>query len=150
MKQFIIVMLLFVFATACFGQQQPVSKLALTKADYLKKSKKQKKTGSILLMGGAGLIITSFIIPRGKLVYDGICVFQYCDDKYKNDEIKSTVLIAGTIVALGSIPFFIASGKNRRKATTASVFINMEKSTALQLSMIRNRSFPAATVRIRL
>lgn len=149
MKKIIVIALLFVFATTSFCQQKN-QKQALTQTDYLKKSKKQKKAGSILLAGGAGLIITAFIIPRGKLVYDGICVFQYCSDKYKNDGIKSAFFIAGGIAELSSIPLFIASGKNKKKAKTVSAFINMEKASVLQQTAVRNQSFPSLGLKISL
>jgi hypothetical protein len=147
MKQVIILTLLFAFATASFGQQN-VQKQPLPQAEYLEKSKKQKKAGSILLAAGAGLIITSFIIPRGELVHDGICIGMYCSDKYKNDGIKSAFFIAGGISALGSIPLFIISGKNKKKANAASVFIDMENTPVLQLTKIRNQSFPAVHLKI--
>lgn len=144
MKQVIILMLLFVFATTSFAQQLSDSKHALTKTDYLEKSKKQKKAASILLAGGAGIIITSFIIPKGELLHDGICVYGLCDTKYKNDGIKSAFFIAGALSSLGSIPFFISSGKNRRKA--ASISIKMDN-TFQDLVYI---SFPAVRLNINL
>ena len=92
MKQVIILMLLFVFATTSFAQQLSDSKHALTKTDYLEKSKKQKKAASILLAGGAGIIITSFIIPKGELLHDGICVLDYVILNTKMMESKALFL----------------------------------------------------------
>ena len=147
MKKFIIIAILFVFATTSFSQQK-IQKHVLTQTDYLQKSKKQKKTGSILLAGGAGLIITAFIIPRGKLVYDGICIGAYCSDKYKNDGIKSAFFVAGGISALSSIPLFIISGKNRRKAT--SVSFKNENSAQLYNQNLVYTSFPALRIKVNL
>src|SRR5688572_11762042 len=110
MRQIIICTMLILVASNLFSQQ--TAKSPLPGQDYLEKSKKQKRTGTILLASGAGLIVTSFIIPRGELEEDGMCVGVWCDDKYKNDGIKSAFFIAGGISALGSIPFFIVSGKN--------------------------------------
>ena len=56
----------------------------------------QKSAGFILSGAGAGLIIASFLIPKGALE-SGICIGLYCDEKYKNDGIKSAFLIAGTV-----------------------------------------------------
>ena len=98
-------------ATTSFCQQA---------TDYLQKSKKQKKTGLIFLVAGAGLIITSAIIPKGELVDDGICIGAYCSDKYKNDGIKAAFGISGIASMLGSIPFFIASGKNKKRSVSMS------------------------------
>ena len=147
MKKFIIIAILFVFATTSFSQQK-IHKQVLTQTDYLQKSKKQKKTGSILLAGGAGLIITAFIIPRGKLVHDGICFGAYCSDKYKNDGIKSAFFIAGSLSSLGSIPFFIASRKNKKRANATSFIIDIEKVPMFQYATRKSQSFPVIGLRL--
>jgi hypothetical protein len=149
MKKIIFCTVLLAFAATSFCQQT-VQKQPLTKTYYLQKSKKQKKTGSILLAAGAGLIITAFIIPRGELVYDGICIGAYCSDRYKNDGISAAFGLTGLVSMLGSVPFFIASGKNKRRAREASVFINMERAPVLQTTEIKNHSFPALGLRISL
>ena len=149
MKKCIILSLLLVFATASFSQQI-VQKQTLTKADYQQKSKKQKKTGLILLAGGAGLIITSLVIPQGELVYDGICFVIYCTDKYKNDGLVSGFFIAGGLAALTSIPFFIASSKNKKRANVLSAFLKMEKTPVLRRSMSSSQAFPVISVKISL
>lgn len=149
MKRITTFTLLFAFATTSFSQHT-VQKQPWTKADYQQKGKNQKKIGTVLLLSGAGLIATSFIIPRGELTYDGICVGPYCDDHYKNDGLKAGVFIAGGISALGSIPFFIASHKNKKEANAPSVFIKMEKAAVLQQGVIRNQPFPSMGMRISL
>ncbi len=150
MKPVISLALLLAFAATSFGQQLPASGSALTKSDYLRKSKKQNKTGLIFLTAGAGLIITSFIVPRGELVYDGICIGSYCSDKYKNDGLKSGFFISGVVSALGSIPFFIASGKNRKRANATSVFIDIEKVPMFQYATRKSQSFPVVGLRLSL
>jgi hypothetical protein len=145
MKQAIILTLFISFATASFGQQT-VQSQPLTKTDYLQKSKNQKKTGRILLIGGTALLITGFVIPKGELVEEG---FWLIPDEYKNDNIKAAFILAGVASDLASIPFFIASKKNRRKANAASVFIKMENATVLQQAVVRNQSFPALGIKIR-
>ncbi len=144
MRQIIISTMLFLVASSSFSQQT-TSQPSFTQQDYLEKSKKQKKVGTILLVSGAGLIATSIIIPKGELVYNGICVGAYCDDKYKNDGIKSAFFIAGGIAALSSVPLFIVSRKNRRKAT--SVSIKMENTIQLYNQNFVHTSFPALRVK---
>jgi len=146
MRKIIFSAVLFLFSASLFGQQTNPGR-ALSDQDYLQKSKNQKKTALIFLASGAGLIITSFIIPRGALKEDGICIGAFCDDKYKNDGIKSTLFIAGGVAALGSIPFFIASKKNRRKAT--SVSFKMENTIQLYNRNLASASFPALRVKLR-
>ena len=145
MRKIIFSAILFLFSAGLFSQQtNPV--LPLSDQDYLQKSKKQKKTAMIFLASGAGLIITSVIIPRGALTEDGICVGPYCDDKYKNDGIKSAFFIAGGIAALSSIPLFIMSGKNRKKAT--SVGFKKENSVHLYNQSLVYTWFPALRVKV--
>ena len=67
---------------------------------------------------------------------------------YANDEIKIGLILAGVTTDLASIPFFIASKKNRHKANAASAFIKMEKAPVLQQTVVRNQSFPALGIRI--
>ena len=147
MKKSIFLILSLVFATASFCQKQTVSKLSLTKSDYLKKSKKQKKTAWILLGGGAALVIIANVIPEGEQTDFNP---RFLDYNHKNDGVKAAFGLTGGLSMLGSIPLFIASGKNRKKAKSASAFINMEKAPILQQTGIRNQSFPAVGVRISL
>ena len=147
MRQIILCTMLFLVASSSFSQQT-TSQPSFTQQDYLEKSKKQKKIGTILLVGGGGLIATAIIIPKGELVYDGICVGAYCSDKYKNDGIKSAFFIAGGLSALGSIPFFIFSKKNRRKATIVS--FKIEPTTHLYKQNLVYTSFSALRVKVNL
>ena len=141
MKKITILSLLLAFATSSVCQQTS-QKPTVTPIDYLQKSKKQKKRAVILLVVGAGLVVTSVVIPNGELTYDGICIGAYCSDKYKNDGIRAAFAVSGVASMLGSIPFFIASGKNKKRAARGSVFINMEKTPVLQGMAFRNQSFP--------
>ena len=145
MKKLTILFLLLGSSAMIFGQQNE-TKHSPAKQAYLAKSKKQKTTAWILLGSGAGLMTTSFIIPRGELVYDGICIGPYCDDKYKNDGIKTAFFLAGAVSALGSIPFFIASGKNKRKAAAISVKNQVVPQTN-NLGLV-NRNVPSLNLKI--
>ena len=145
MKQVIILILLFAFATASFGQQtiqkQP------SQVDYLKKSKNQKTAALILLAGGAALVVTAFAIPEGEPTeFDPYC---FCTT-HKNDGVKGAFVLGGVLSMVGSIPLFIVSGKNKRKAKAASVFINIERARVLQQAVVRNQSFPAVGLKISL
>ena len=71
------------------------------------KSKKQKTAAWILLGGGAGIAATVIII----IVFDPLSVF---DLKKSNN--RGLLLATGGAAMVASIPFFIASGKNKRKA----------------------------------
>ena len=149
MKKIIILPLLLVFTTVSFSQQI-VQKQPLTKTDYLQKSKKQKKTAMIFLGGGATLIVASLIIPQGEPTGFQITPYLNFYEGHKNDGIKGALFLTGAVSMLGSIPFFIASGKNKRRARKASVLINMERAPVLQGMAFSTHSFPAAGVRISL
>ena len=117
MKKVIILTLLLAFVTVSFCQQT-VQKHSLTQADYLQKSKKQKKTALIFLGGGAALIVTSLLIPQGEPTgsqFDPLTGGFY--EGYKNDGIKGALGLTGVVSMLGSIPFFIASGKTSKEPT---------------------------------
>lgn len=111
---------------------------------YLQKSRNQQKAAWILLGSGAGLITTAFLFPRGRLIRDGICIGAYCSTKYKNDDLKSAVLITGTASSLASIPFFIISSKNKKRAAALTMVFKIEKATVLLRSAITHHSFPVA------
>ncbi len=101
---------------------------------------------------GAGLIATSFIIPEGELVEEGIYCGPgagfLCNPEYKNDDIKSAVFIGGGLTMLGSIPLFIISNRNKRKAGAASVFFKMEKAPLVEQNVFRNLPYPALGIKI--
>ena len=148
MKKIIISAVLFGFALATFCQQT-TQKHALTKTDYLQKSKKQKKTGLILVAGGAAVVIISEVIPKGDLT-DEVSYPCLCRDVYENDNIKAALGLAGAVSALGSIPFFIAAGKNKKKANAASAFIDIQQIPKLQQTGIKNQSIPVMGLKISL
>jgi hypothetical protein len=147
MRKMIFSSMLLLLSSSLFGQQTSPGH-AVSDQDYLQKSKNQKKASRILLASGAGLVIASFVIPRGTLEEDGICVGAFCDKKYKNDGIKTALLVAGGVVALASIPVFIASKKNRRKA--GAVSFKMENSIQLYNQKLVSAWFPALRVKLNL
>ena len=149
MKRIIILKLLLVFATTTFCQQI-VQKHSLTQAAYLQKSKKQKKTAMIFLGGGAALIVTSLVIPQGESTGFQIDPIGGGYEGHKNDGIKGALGLTGVVSMLGSIPFFIASGKNKKRANRASVFINTEMTPVLQGTSIINQSFPVIGLKIKI
>ena len=141
MRKIIFCTMLLPITSISFSQKTNPEQ-TLTKQDYLNKSKKQKKVGSILLAGGAGLMATAFILPKGESIgncYQGICT-------YKNDETKVGLFIAGGISALGSILFFRASKKNGRIASAVS--LKIENTTNLYKQNLAYTSFPALKVKV--
>ena len=122
-----------------FSQQTIADK----KTNYQNKSKNQKKVALIMLGGGTTFVLTGMIIPHGEVVHAG-----FLGDDYKNDGIRSSFQSTGIIFMLASIPFFIASSKNKKKA--ASVSINNEKIKTLQKTSFAYKFVPAVRLTIRL
>jgi hypothetical protein len=147
MKKIILFAMLLILSAPSFGQQTKPSP-DLTKQDYLQKSKKQKKTAVIMLGGGAVLLLTSFIIPKGEQTGTTDVYGIFPVPEYKNDRLKAVLGLTGTASILGSIPFFIASGKNKRRAMKLS----FKNETTLQ---IQKNSFvyspvPSFTIKLSL
>lgn len=81
--------------------------------EYLQKSKSQKIGGFVLLGVGA----TSFIIAApGNVSFDLLPI----------------LVIGGGAAVLGSIPLFIASGKNKKRALKLQPSISMERINLFQ------------------
>lgn len=78
-----------------------ISQTALTKEDYLKKSKNQKTAAWIMLGAGAGCLA---IAAPGEVSFD----------------VLPALVIGGGGLIVGSIPLFIASRKNQKKAMSMS------------------------------
>lgn len=88
----------------------------MSKQDYLDKSRNQKTTGFILLGGGVAMIAVGSILFADDAVDTAIsCTYLNCSS---GSGIESGMVISavGGLAILGSIPVFISSGKNARKA----------------------------------
>ena len=106
MKRFAIVLTILFLGVKSFAQTPVISK-----DYYLKKSKTQKTVGWILLGTGAGIA-----------AYGLITLNDYTDNANFGTANYTGALIAigGGVIAASSIPFFISSAKNKRKAATIS------------------------------
>jgi hypothetical protein len=137
MKKIIILTTLLIVATTTFSQQTKTTQ-ALTKQDYLQKSKNQKTSARVLLGGGTVLMGAAFLIG---------------DRKQSSFSDAGTGVVIGGIgflAALGSIPIFIASGRNKRKGMAASAFFKMEPTPVIHgYSMVHTYN-PALSVTINL
>jgi len=100
MKKMISLAVLLAVAVTSFSQQTEPSPV-LTKQDYLQKSKSQRTSAFILLGTGAALLA---VAAPGNVSFD----------------ILPILVIGGGAAIVGSIPLFIAAGKNKRKAMSLS------------------------------
>lgn len=148
MKKVIIFILLLLPSAVSFSQQADPSKVNTKHDYYLQKSSNQKKTAWILLGGGAALVVTAAVFPQGESTGLRPDPFTLISEGHKNDDIKAAIGVAGVSAMLASIPFFIASGKNKRKAASLS-FKNMMTPQIKNSSMVYI-PIPAVSININL
>ena len=122
--------------------------------DYLQKSKNQKTAAWILLGGGFALSTTSILIATPKaaedMTYGFYGLFAGEQVPQNNYTAESILLVAGTVAMLGSVPLFIASGKNKKKALNMSANIKIENATSFQRQSFVQSSYPGFALKINL
>lgn len=120
--------------------QQITPDQKFSRQDYLQKSEKQKKTGWIVLGSGAALIITGFIIGNSG------------EDEASFDKAMSggLFIVAGSAATIISIPIFIASGRNKKKAAAATSYFEFRTENFTTASLPSARSFPALAIKLTL
>ena len=124
----IFLIILLSYSISLFPQQT-----SSVNTDYLKKSKTQKTLGWILM--GAGIISA------------GLGSVQV-NPNYGSNTNRSGLLIVGLAAIGTSIPLFIASVKNRRKATSLS--FQMHQIPQLQQTSIVYYPMPSLRLKISL
>jgi hypothetical protein len=100
MKKYFCILLLTVVAFNTYCQQLKEKEHKLP-ADYLKKSKKQKTTGFMLLGGGVAMFT------------GGVIAMEHTQSKGENE---FPFVVGGLAMSVASIPFFISSASNKHKA----------------------------------
>ena len=112
-------LLLLLFTCSIFSQE-----VIKNSEYYSAKSKKQETGARVMLIGGAVLIGTGFLIgDRAESSFD--------------DAANGAILGGlGVLLMLGSIPVFIASSKNKRKAAAPLSFNNMMTPQIKNSSMV--------------
>jgi len=96
------------FSAQTFGQE-------MTKENYLEKSRRQKTTGWILLGGGVAMAVAG-----GILFNENFILFGASDAEDNKAGIGGAMFVVGGLAALGSIPLFINSSSNAKKAALIS------------------------------
>ena len=104
--------------------------------DYFKKSKRQKTTAWVLLGAGVALITT------------GLLLQSYDNDLNNLTQDITGIGIggAGIVCTLISVPVFLASTRNKRKA--AALSLKIDKTTQLQNNTIVRIQYPAISIKI--
>jgi len=123
--------LLFVISTMTFAQKTNPPQ-TLGKEDYLQKSKNQKTAGWILRGGGAVLFSAGII--WGATSTDDVGPFSLC--------------AAGGVCILTSIPLFMASRKNKKRAMEMAV--GWQQSIQLQNNSLVKKPIPSLALKLNL
>ena len=105
MKKLVSLSLLLIISVMVFGQQDPILVPGTTKQDYLKKSKNQKRAAWVLLGIGSLSVLAGSI---------------EVNPNYGEPTNRPFLVIGGLVMAGASIPNFIASGRNKKKAMRLS------------------------------
>src|SRR6476660_9601842 len=127
MKKVIICMISLIYSATPFCQEKQPSQSS-TRHEYLKKSKTQKIVGLVLLGAGA---ITLISVSGGNTDFGTL----------------GTFVIAGAAATLASIPFFIASGRNKRKAMNTSLSFSSEINKNFPIGLT-SRLYPAISLKL--
>ena len=153
MRKMILYTLLLIIPAATFCQSV-ANDIPVVKTDYLKKSKNQKTAAWVLLGGGFALTTTSIVMASSKITEDYVNViagvFSSEPVQENNYTAENILLITGTASMLASIPFFIASKKNKRRAIDMTANIKMEDAKLIRSQSFVQTSYPAITVKIKL
>lgn len=137
MKKIITCSMLLIITTSSFGQQIKPSQ-SVSREDYLTKSKSQKSTAWILLGGGSALVATGFLIGNRK------------ESSFDDAATGGIIGSIGVLSVIGSVPLFLASSRNKRKAMNASAYLKMERTQSIQQAVINFHSYPALSIKINL
>jgi hypothetical protein len=129
MKKLLLILVCVGCMTCCFGQEKTDVASRLNKEEYLRKSNNQKRAAGILFgIGSTALIIAS----TGNISFDAAI----------------PLVIGGGAAILTSIPLFIASGKNKKKAKLATASIGLQPTFNPYHFSVTN--IPALSLRLRL
>ena len=133
MKKTAILFLLIILSASTFSQQtNPVP--TVTKPDYLQKSKNQKTAAWILLGVGTAMAAGGFIWASSNI--------------FSKSSGSEVLFFVGIGCMTGSIPLFIFSSKNRKRAMSASFIF--QQSPQLQNNILVKREIPSLTLKISL
>ena len=134
----LILVLIAVVATPVFSQKTYLYP-AFSKQDYLHKSKKQNTVAFVLLGSGVVLVATSLIGDSNDIIGGFFPADSW---------VPKVLFSAGAGCMIGSIPFFIISGKNKRKARSLS--FGNQKIPFLQKSSFVYHQIPSLKLKISL
>jgi hypothetical protein len=142
-KMFCLIVLSTIVSTVF---SQPTTSI---QTDYLQKSKKQKTAAFVLLSGGAVLVVVGTAIGVSRWDDEIVSIVDEGEDD-KSYMAGGIMMVTGLAAMVGSVPLFIASARNKRKAHAASASIKLETMPVVYRQGISKLPYPAACIRINL
>jgi len=139
MKKIIFFVIALASVSSLLGQQTQTDSVKYgTKEYYLQKSKRQKTGARVLVIGGTALMATGLLIGDSK------------NADFGQAGTGAIIFGLGFLADMGSIPLFIASSKNKKRAMKATVSLKIEGGLAVQKQNILNTRFPAISLKFAL
>lgn len=139
MKKVLLLTLYVAISDCSFSQGRPAE-------HYLAKTKKQNTAAWILLGGGFSFTAAGFIGGSTHVMNEIGASFNGEHDK--GFRTSSVFFILGIASMLSSIPFFVASSGNRKKA--AVVFLKLESAPSVSKKIPVNNIMHAIGIQLRL
>ena len=126
--------MLFIMTEGSFCQQ-PNSSQSLTSQEYLKKSKNQKKAAWILLGGGLALGLA------GPVLWTSTGI---------SDSGADILMVSGAVAIAGSIPLFIAAGRNKKKGMNVTAYFQIRQNPVPTYTGLSLLSTPTLSLKLNL
>jgi hypothetical protein len=146
MKKHLLLMLSLAFALCSSAQQ--TAPATTQKTGYLKKSKSQK-TAAWILVGGGGLLTTAGMVVGMNEAVDELSTL-FTGEEQKSSNTGAVLFYTGLVSMAGSIPLFLASSKNKKKANSMSASFKMESLPSIRENSIVKTGYPAIAVKFSL
>ena len=120
----------------------------ISKEDYLKKSKSQNTAAWIVF--GTGTVLASVGLAIGlKEATDALIGILFLQQP-KSSNGGEALFYSGLATMAGSIPLFIASSKNKKRARAVSASFKMENRSTIHQSALVRTSFPSLSLKLNL
>ena len=144
-KPFFIILTFFpTLSNISFSQQ--IDSVHSNKTDYLLKSKRQETTGWILLGGGAALTVGVLVVAINSSVAELGSVISTGEDN-KSFVAGAVIFYTGLASMLFSIPLFVASAHNKKKAMQITLVLKTETSPLVQNNAMHSCSYPVLSLK---
>jgi hypothetical protein len=140
MKKAIFFLLMLVFSISVFGQEP-----SMAKTDYLHKAKSQNTIAWVLLSSGLAASSIGAVIGMQNVDDYFVDIFDF-NDNYEKPPTGAAWMIVGGTMMISSIPLFIASSRNKQRATSA--FFKMESQPLVRQGSFIKTSYPAIALKI--